>query len=390
VRRLLLLVGAVILLDTLFYAALTPLLPHYADEFGLSKSGVGSLTAMYAVGALVGSIPAGLATSWFGVKKVVLAGILGMVVTTALFGFAQSVWMLDSARFLQGLASSCSWTAALAWLVADAPAGARGRLIGIAMGAALFGALLGPVVGTVASFTGIAVTFTTIALLGVALAVWAWLMPSLHEPKRQPLSLLARALRNRRVLIAIWFVTLPALGFGMINVIAPLRLHALGLGAAGIGVTWLVTAAFEAVAAPAVGYASDRRGPLAPLRAGLFGTLVAMLALATLDMRWWLLAPSVVFAGLAIGSFWAPAMSLLSDEAERTGLDYAFGFTLVNMAWAPAQIAGAAGGAALAELTSDAVPYLAIVALCVLTLAFVWRIRSSASTLPSAIASTEP
>jgi MFS family permease len=155
-------------------------------------------------------------------------------------------------------------------------------------------------------------------------------------------------------------------------------------------VTWLVTAAFEAVAAPAVGYASDRRGPLAPLRAGLFGTLVAMLALATLDMRWWLLAPSVVFAGLAIGSFWAPAMSLLSDEAERTGLDYAFGFTLVNMAWAPAQIAGAAGGAALAELTSDAVPYLAIVALCVLTLAFVWRIRSSASTLPSAIASTEP
>ena len=389
-RRLLLVVGAIVLLDTVFYAALTPLLPHYAEEFGLSKSGAGTLTAMYAIGALVGGIPAGLATSWFGVKKVVLAGILGMVVTTALFGFATSVWMLDSARFLQGFASSCSWTAALAWLVADAPASSRGRLIGSAMGAALFGALLGPVVGAVASFTGIAATFSTLALLGFVLAVWAWLTPSLHEPKRQPLSMLGRALHNRRVLIAVWFVTLPALSFGTINVLAPLRLHALGLGAAGIGATWLLSAGLEAASAPVVGHASDRYGRMIPLRAGLVGTSVAMFALATVDSEWWLLAPTVVFAGLAIGSFWAPAMSLLSDEAERTGLDYAFGFTLVNMAWAPAQIAGSAGGATLAELTTDAVPYLVVCTLCVLTLAFVWRIRSSTSTLPSATASSEP
>ena len=39
VRRLLFLVGAVVLVDTMFYAALTPLLPHYADELGLSKTG---------------------------------------------------------------------------------------------------------------------------------------------------------------------------------------------------------------------------------------------------------------------------------------------------------------------------------------------------------------
>ena len=50
-----------------------------------------------------------------------------MIVTTALFGFAHSEWLLDTARFLQGVASSCSWTAGLAWLIADAPASARGR-----------------------------------------------------------------------------------------------------------------------------------------------------------------------------------------------------------------------------------------------------------------------
>ncbi len=376
-RRLLLVVGAIVLVDTIFYAALTPLLPHYVEQFGLSKSGAGLLAAMYAIGALAAGIPAGLATSWLGVKPTVLAGLAGMVVTTALFGFADSVWLLDTARFLQGCASSCSWTAALAWLVADTPAESRGRYIGSAMGAAIFGSLLGPVVGTVGSFAGIAVTFTTLALVGIAIAAWAWATPSVHPAKKQPLSMLVRALRNRRVAAGIWFVTLPALSFGVINVLGPLRLHALGLGAAAIGATWLLSAGFEAAAAPFVGHASDRHGRFALLRVGALTTAVAMLGLAVLGAHWWLLAPCIVATGMAVGIFWSPAMSLLSDEAERTGLDYAFGFTIVNMAWAPAQIGGAAGGSALAQLTSDRVPYLTVFALCVLTLAFLWRSGSS-------------
>ena len=46
-RRILLLVGAIVLVDTLFFAALTPLLPHYADELGLGKAGAGLLAAAY-------------------------------------------------------------------------------------------------------------------------------------------------------------------------------------------------------------------------------------------------------------------------------------------------------------------------------------------------------
>jgi MFS family permease len=377
VRRLLLLVGAIVLVDTIFYSALTPLLPEYAEELGLTKSAAGLLAAMYAVGVLAGGVPAGLTASWLGVKPTVLVGLGGMVATTALFGFAGDEWTLNGARFLQGAFSSCSWTAALAWLVAEAPAQSRGRLIGSAMGAAIVGALLGPVVGAIASFAGTEVTFSTLALLGLALAAWAWRTPSLREPQRQAVSMLLRALRNVRVLAAIWFVTLPAMSFGVINVLAPLRLDALGATTAAIGATWLVSAGLEATAAPLVGHISDRRGRLPPLRAGLVATAVTLLGLTLLDSRWWLLAAAVVVTGFAVGSFWAPAMSLLSDEAERTGLDYAFGFTLVNLAWAPAQIAGSAGGGALADVTRDAVPYLALTALCVLTLAALWRSTSS-------------
>src|SRR5687768_18160502 len=59
VRRLLFLVCAIVLVDTMLYAALVPLLPRYVDEFDLSKAGAGVLVAAYAAGAFVGAVPAG-------------------------------------------------------------------------------------------------------------------------------------------------------------------------------------------------------------------------------------------------------------------------------------------------------------------------------------------
>ena len=38
-RRLLLLTGAIVLVDTMFFAALTPLLPHYVDKHDLGRAG---------------------------------------------------------------------------------------------------------------------------------------------------------------------------------------------------------------------------------------------------------------------------------------------------------------------------------------------------------------
>ena len=125
-RRVLFLTSAIVLVDTLFFAALTPLLPHYAHTLGLGKAGAGLLTACYPLGALVGAIPSGIVAARFGVKPTVLVGLTFVAVTTAAFGLAQSSWQLDLARFCQGLASAFSWTGALAWLVASAPPGSAG------------------------------------------------------------------------------------------------------------------------------------------------------------------------------------------------------------------------------------------------------------------------
>ncbi|HEY8785437.1 MAG TPA: hypothetical protein VIN63_03055, partial [Candidatus Limnocylindria bacterium] len=91
-----------------------------------------------------------------------------------------------------------------------------------------------------------------------------------------------------------------------------------------------------------------------------------------------LLAFLVVCAGFAFASFWTPAMSLVTDEAERSGLDYGYAFALVNVAWAPGQAGGAAIGGAVASTTTDAVSYLSLTVLCLVTLAALIRYRETA------------
>ena len=80
---------------------------------------------------------------------------------------------------------------------------------------------------------------------------------------------------------------------------------------------------------------------------------------------------------MTFGSFWTPAMALLSDEAEARGLEYAYVFALINVAWAPGQALGSVGGGALADLTSDTLPYLALSGASLITFAVLWRSRSS-------------
>ncbi len=374
--RVLPLTSAIVLADTVLYTALTPLLPHYAETLDLGKTGAGVLAAAYPAGAFFGAIPSGIVAARAGVKPTVLGGMLCVGLSMILFAFGDTAWQLVLARFAQGIASAFSWTGALAWLVASAPRDRRGALIGQAFAAAVAGALLGPVVGGVAGVAGIQATFTVVALASMAMAGWAALIPAERPEEPQPLSVLVDTARRPSVLGAIWFVTLPALLFGTLGVLAPLRLSDLGFGAAAIAATFLVAAALESVNNVMLGRISDRRGPLVPIRVGLAASIVVAALLPWPDSRF-TLAFLVVAAGVAFGTFFTPGMTLLTNEAEEHGLDYGYAFALVTLAWAPGQTGGAALGGAIAQATRDAVPYLALAAVCVLTLLALWKSASS-------------
>ena len=86
--RLLALTCAIVLVDTIFFTALSPLLPHYADRFGLDKGALGLLAGAFAGGVLMAAIPSGLLTTRFGVRTMTLAGLGLLGATSLAFGLA--------------------------------------------------------------------------------------------------------------------------------------------------------------------------------------------------------------------------------------------------------------------------------------------------------------
>jgi predicted MFS family arabinose efflux permease len=376
VRRLLFLIGGVVFVDTMFFAALTPLLPDYADTYDLSKAGAGVLAGAYPVGVLIGGIPGGMATARFGARPVTIAGSLVTGAATFVFAIAGAIVVLDAARFTQGVGSAFTWAAGLTWLVGETPAARRGQTIGTALAFAIVGALFGPVLGGVASVVGQGIAFGAAALLAGVFAFWAYRTPSPPPVQPQPLSALLRALRSPRILLGVWFVVLPALFFGTLSVLAPLRLDKLGFSAVAIGALWLCSAGLEATSNPLVGRITDRVGRVGPMTVLALVSAIAAAALPW-PARAGALAALVLIASLTFGSFWTPAMALLSDEAEARGLGYAYAFALINVAWAPGQALGAVGGGALAQITSDTLPYLMLAGACLITFAVLWRSASS-------------
>jgi MFS family permease len=374
-RRLLAFTCVIVFVDTLFYAAITPILPELSDEHGLSKTAAGVLAAAYPAGTFVGALPGGWMAARAGVRPTVLLGLGLMVVASIGFAFGDDIVVLDVSRFVQGVGGAASWAGALGWMIGAAPRDRRGQYIGTALAAAVAGALFGPVLGAAAGALGQEPVFGAVAVLGLGLMAFSLRMTAQEPEGDSRLRTLIGSLRDGRVVAGMWLTTLPGVLFGTLAVLGPLRLDELGAGAAAIAAAYLTAAALEAVVAPMIGRLSDRRGRLVPSMIGVAGGGLTMLLLPWPESAWGL-GVLIVFAGPLIGLLYTPAMAMMSDGADRAGVSQGFAFALVNLAWATGQTAGAAGSARLADATDDRVPYLLLAAVCALTLTGLVRRRA--------------
>jgi MFS family permease len=373
VRRLLVLASAMVFLDVAFYAAIAPLLPGYVADYQLSKAGAGVLTASYAAGTLLASLPAGLVATRLGPRRATIGGLLLLGASSLVFGLAGSVALLDASRFTQGVSGALIWSGALTWLIARAPEGRRGAVIGTALGTAVAGALLGPALGALAASVGTLAVFGSVLPFTAALALAASRFPEPQFAETQGLSEIATAMLRRPVITATAFVAVPSLMFGAIEVLVPLRIAELGGGHGLIAAGFIAGAALEAALAPLAGRYSDRVGRRAPFTVGLTICAAAMATVALGAVLGVVLA-GLIATSLGAGLCFAPALAMLSEAAESTDLHQGFAAGLSNMAWAAGQVAGGIAGGGLASLTGNALPSFAIAVLLLCTVVYAHRV----------------
>ena len=371
-RRLMVIASAVVFLDVVFYAAITPLLPSYVDDLGLSKTSAGVLSGAYAAGTLVASLPAGFMAARVGARRTLLAGLALLGAASLAFGFGSHIALLDGARFVQGIAGALAWAGAMTWLMVTAPESRRGTVIGDVLAIAIAGALLGPVVGALAHAVGTKPVFSSVLVVATVLAVLAMRLPLPAHGQRLDARQTAEAITRPAVLRATAFVMAPSMLFGVMAVLIPLRIHNLGGGAGVVAGGFMAGAAFEAVLSAWVGRVSDRIGRARPYVAGMV-FCAAALAVLPIPKSLGVVLGLLIALSVGAGLCFAPALAMLSDAAEASGLHQGLAAGLINIAWAAGQVLGSIGGGATASAAGDALPCLAVAAVLVATALAAWQ-----------------
>ena len=79
-----------------------PLLPFYALKLDASPEIIGAIIASFSVAQLLASPVWGRVSDHYGRRPALLAGLLGSAAAFAIFGFANSIWLLFASRIIQG------------------------------------------------------------------------------------------------------------------------------------------------------------------------------------------------------------------------------------------------------------------------------------------------
>jgi MFS transporter, ACDE family, multidrug resistance protein len=301
------------------YGVVSPVLPQYARHFGVSIGAATFVITAFALMRLVFAPPTGMLIHRLGERRIYVAGILIVSLSTGACAFAQTYWQLLLFRSLGGIGSTMFFVSALGLMIRISPDDARGRVAGMFSMAFLIGSVGGPVLGSLTAGLGLSAPFIIygVALLIAAAVVFFSLRHShLAAPAdhTEPTVTVRKALRQRAYRAALLsnFATGWSF-FGLRMALVPLFVvEVLGRSP---GIAGLALATFAIGNASAVfpsGYLSDRVGRRTLLIVGLSvaGLATAILGAAT-SLPLFLAGAYV--AGVASGIFISPQQAAVAD-----------------------------------------------------------------------------
>lgn len=371
------LVRFAILLDSLLYTSLIPVLPQLNVETGLSESALGLLLGAYPLAGIFACVPFGLLSDRRSPRSPLIFGVGGLAVGSVLIALSPTPLAIGLGRLMHGISASAVWTAGLVTVSALAGPEHRGREVGLAYGVATVGGLLGPLLsGYMSERLGFAALYWVSAVLSIGVTAALMLVSrrvespnasrsALPGPERasvlQPIGL-------SLLLVAVLLPLLVTVIDGALLLFMPLKLARMwGLTAFAIGEVYAVWSVFLFVSQVGSGYWADRFGRRRPLITGLLILGISLLGLG-LTANFGLALLTLLVTAIGFGIAGTVTTPILTDawEVRRpagTGLGTAYG--VVNTVWSVGFLIGNAGGGWLLTRL-DMAPILSGLALLVL------------------------
>ncbi len=250
----------------------SPVLPLYAKDFGVSATMVGLTLTVFALARLIVNVPAGMLADRFG-RRILLIG--GPIITSVgMFGsgFADDIWTLLAWRFVAGAGSAFYMSGAMIYLIDIAPPEKRARYVATNQWALSVGVAVGPGIGgLVADRYGLDVPFHVVGFSAILTAVYAaFRLPETRgfvngeasgADDGEPMSVRSFLFGRQFMLVALVSATIFMTRAGTRATLMPLHAEdALGWGPAEIGVVFTVTGIMTLFTLMPAAWASDNIG----------------------------------------------------------------------------------------------------------------------------------
>jgi MFS family permease len=308
---------------TFFVAAggglIFPLLADLQDEHHLPTWGLGVISGMYFVGAVVGQLVLAPYADRGHTRRLLMAGAILSVVTMVLFAVSTELWQFSLARLMSGLAAGSFLPATRATLVRAAPERA-GHLLGRYTGTETGGFVFGPVLGTAAyELWGLAAPFLAlaVALAGVTVLLSRSTVPPAAAmadvegrttPATGGLGAVLGLLRIRGVVVAVLLELAVFLPVGIYDSIWARYLQDRGATTMFVGIGLALYGIPYVLWAPQGGKLADRRGPV-------FAAVVGMVVVVPTTALYGLLAAPVAITLFALMEAFGNATAVPGAQA---------------------------------------------------------------------------
>ena len=315
-RRILIWMCVFIGVNQLGFGALIPVLPLYAQAFGVPASAIGTTIAVYGLARMLSALPAGRLADLLGRRQSMAIGGLVCTLGNLWCALAGSFPEFVMARFVAGVGAGWVQAAGIIVLADISTPAQRGRMMSIYQGAFLFSVGIGPFPGGIlAQQFGLAAPFAAYAIACGVAGVLAWfVVPETRTfsakggpaatPSTVPFMTQMRILMSNvgyAMVCLVGLVNAVVRTGGLFNVVPLLAASKLGLGPGQIGSLMALGSLLGLAASYPAGVLADRIG-----RKPIIVPSALLTAVAFVVYCW---APSLIWFGIAC-ALWGAAVAV--------------------------------------------------------------------------------